>query len=118
MRDELTNPSASKNTTLLTNVLARPRQSLDGTWRAIVDPYDTGYINILGERDPRGWFRDFTPRSPSDRVEYDFANSLELKVPGDWNTQHEALHYYEGTVWYHTRFPGNDVGEGALYIAR
>ena len=104
MRDELTNPSASHGTVQLANVLLRIRRPLDGTWRAIVDPYETGYVSILGTRNERGWFRDFAPRNPSDRVEYDFDNSLELAVPGDWNTQHESLHFYEGTVWYRTKF--------------
>ncbi len=90
--------------TVLTNLAARRAngqvRSLDGTWRAIVDPYDSGYINILGERNRQGYFRDFKPRHAGDRVEYDFDHSLELNVPGDWNTQHPELLYYEGTVWY------------------
>jgi len=111
MRDELVNPAASTGTVLLSNVLVRDRRSLDGVWRAIPDPYDSGYIGILGTRNERGWFRDFSPRSPSDRVEYDFDNSMELHVPGDWNTQHDALHFYEGTVWYRTKFEGVPVEE-------
>ncbi|MGH1492672.1 MAG: glycoside hydrolase family 2 protein [Acidimicrobiales bacterium] len=111
MRNELTNPSASAGTVGLGNVLMRTSRSLDGTWRAIVDPYDTGYVSILGTRNDRGWFRDFAPRDPGDRVEYDFANSLELQVPGDWNTQHDQLHYYEGTVWYRTKFDGTAAAE-------
>jgi len=114
MRDELTNPSASHGTVGLSNVLLRVRRPLDGVWRAIVDPYETGYVGILGTRNERGWFRDFSPRSPSDRVEYDFENSLELTVPGDWNTQHESLHYYEGTVWYRTTFDGMDSAESRM----
>ncbi len=105
-RDELLNPPSSVNTVLLSNVLLRERRSLAGTWRAIVDPYDSGYISILGTRNDRGWFRDFSPRDQSDRVEYDFDKSLEIQVPGDWNTQHESLHFYEGTVWYRTKFDG------------
>jgi beta-glucuronidase len=102
VNDDLLNPQASVGTTLLSNVLCRPRESLDGTWRAIPDPYDTGYVNILGERNRQGYFRDFTPRSPSDRVEYDFDRSMPLRVPGDWNTQDPSLLYYEGTMWYRT----------------
>ena len=41
-------------------------------WRAIPDPYNTGYVNTLGERNSQGYFRDFKPRHPGDRVEYDF----------------------------------------------
>ena len=93
-RDLLTNPVLSQGTVLLSNVLVRPRRSLDGMWRAIPDMYDTGYINLLGERNDRGWFRDFSPRSPSDRVEYNFDESREIAVPGDWNTQHESLYLY------------------------
>lgn len=104
MNNPLLNPSASENTVLLTNTLCRPRRSLDGQWRIILDPYDTGYINILGERNRQGYFRDFKPRSPADRVEYDFDQSPSLTVPGDWNTQDPSLLYYEGTVWYRHLF--------------
>ncbi len=97
-----------RTTTLLTNLSSRraagQTRSLDGTWRAIIDPYDSGYIDIMGERNKRGYYRDFAPRHPADRVEYDFDTSLELEVPGDWNTQHPELHYYEGTVWYRRTF--------------
>ena len=103
---ELLIPSASEHTVLLTNVLCRERRSLNGPWKAIIDPYDTGYVNILGAVNRRGFHRDHKPRSPSDRVEYDFDTSMELTVPGDWNTQDPSLLYYEGTVWLRTTFEG------------
>ncbi len=84
----------------ISNVLQRNRISLDGEWNIIVDPYEMGYIGILGDRNDRGFFRDHTPRHPGDRVEYDFDSSPTLTVPGDWNTQDERLHFYEGTIWY------------------
>ena len=37
-------------------------------------------------------------------MEYDFAASPTLKVPGDWNTQRTELFYYEGAVWYERDF--------------
>ena len=114
MRDELLNPSASSGTTMLSNVPLRVRRKLDGTWRAIPDLYDTGYISILGTRNERGWFRDFSPRDQSDRVEYDFDQSMQLQVPGDWNTQHDSLHFYEGTIWYRTKFAGVDSAESKM----
>ncbi len=108
-------PAATTGTTLLTNLRSRRDagqvQSLGGTWRAIVDPYNTGYVNILGERNTQGFFRDFKPRHVGDRVEYDFDTSLELTVPGDWNTQHPELHFYEGTIWYRRVF---DVDSPAI----
>lgn len=92
---------------ILTNLAARRQSpgparivSLDGVWKAIIDPYDSGLVDIMGQPNQRGFFRDFKPRSPSDRVEYDFDSSLDLDVPGDWNTQHRELLYYEGTLWY------------------
>lgn len=101
-------PERTAGTTLLTNLRSRRAAgqvtSLDGTWRAIPDPYNTGYVNILGERNTQGYFRDFKPRGPSDRVEYDFDSSMELEVPGDWNTQRPELHFYEDTIWYRRLF--------------
>jgi len=90
----------NSGTTSLSNVLLRDCVSLDGDWHVIVDPYEMGYVGILGGRNERGFFRDFRPRHPGDRVEYDFDASPTLTVPGDWNTQDERLFYYEGTVWY------------------
>ena len=99
----------NNGTTLLTAIDGRARRSLDGRWRAIVDPYDAGYLNLLGDATDKGWFRDFKPRHPADRVEYDFDSSMELVVPGDWNTQRPELLYYEGTVWYRTTFEADEA---------
>ncbi len=114
--EDLLVPRLSSDTVLMSNVLCRNRRSLDGPWRAILDPYDTGYINILGERNRQGYFRDFKPRSPSDRVEYDFDNSMELQVPGDWNTQDPALLYYEGTVWCRRLFDVEEPEVGRTFL--
>ncbi|MFK8023926.1 MAG: beta-glucuronidase, partial [Ilumatobacter sp.] len=56
---------------ILSNVLQRTSRSLDGDWNVIVDPYEMGYIGILGDRNDRGFFRDFSPRHTGDRIEYD-----------------------------------------------
>lgn len=100
-------------TTLLTNVLARRRTSLDGAWNVIVDPYEMGYVGILGSRNPWGFYRDLRPTHPAERIEYDFDASPTLTVPGDWNTQDERLLYYEGTVWYRRRIVVDDAAPGA-----
>jgi beta-glucuronidase len=86
--------------------------SLDGRWHAIVDPYDNGTLDYRNQPRPHGYFDDARPRDPSELLEYDFARSPTLEVPGDWNTQRPELLYYEGTVWYERRFdyaprPGN-----------
>jgi beta-glucuronidase len=80
----------------LANISSRNAISLDGSWSAIVDPYETG----LGGR----FFENAKPKSKSDLVEYDFDRSQKLHVPGDWNTQRESLLFYEGPVWYQRYF--------------
>jgi beta-glucuronidase len=82
--------------TLIANVQGRTTVSLDGAWRAIVDPFENGKSS--------GFFRNEKPRSKSDRVEYSFDASPVLNVPGDWNTQREQLMFYEGAVWYRREF--------------
>lgn len=80
----------------LTNVSAREALDLAGPWRAIVDPYDRGEGMRFGE--------NRTPQSPSELIEYAFATSDTLQVPGDWNSQREQLFLYEGVVWYQRGF--------------
>jgi len=82
--------------TLIANVPGRTTISLNGAWRAIVDPFENGKSS--------GFFRDAKPHSKSDRVEYSFDASPVLNVPGDWNTQREPLMFYEGPVWYRHEF--------------
>ena len=83
------------------NPVARASISLDGKWDSIIDPYENGYYNHRYEESDKGYFKNTKPKSPSDLVEYDFATSPKLNVPGDWNTQDEKLFWYEGTIWYH-----------------
>ena len=83
-------------TNLIANVPARKTTSLNGTWHFIVDPYANG--------DGSRYYENRKPKGPQDLVEYDFATSPTLKVPGDWNSQREDLLWYEGTVWYERSF--------------
>ncbi len=85
---------------LIVNVDGRKATSLDGTWQAIVDPYEDGYYDFHYHLRKDGYFKNAKPQHPSDRVEYDFAASDTLLVPGDWNSQRDELFFYEGTVWY------------------
>ncbi len=103
----------------------RPSQSLDGDWRTIVDPYESGYYDYRWQpRDQAAspsrdaYFMDAKPRDPSDRVEYDFDASPTLRVPGDWNTQRQDLYYYEGTLWYRTKFTPAAPGPGGRTFLR
>lgn len=96
--------AGSATAPLITNVGGRLTSSLNGRWRTIVDPYETGYYNYRRRPDPNGYFRNHKSTGPADLVEYDFDRSPQLAVPGDWNTQRADLRLYEGTVWYKTSF--------------
>jgi beta-glucuronidase len=82
--------------TLITNIERRTTISLNGAWRAIVDPFDNGTSGAF--------YRNRIPKDKSDLVEYSFDASPVLNVPGDWNTQREQLLFYEGPVWYRRVF--------------
>lgn len=101
------------------NIENRNSMTLNGVWKYIVDPYETGYYDY--RRDARdqqanpstaeSLFLGYKPQGPSDRVEYDFDKADNILVPRDWNSQKEKLFYYEGSVWYYKKFdytiPGN-----------
>jgi len=96
---------------LLANAYNRPSHSLNGEWKYIVDPYETGFYNFhsiqYDKSDNPGtgaYYTNSKPITKSDLIEYDFDLSDSIRVPGDWNTQKERLFYYEGTVWYKRSF--------------
>jgi len=89
---------------LLTNVENRQKQDLNGQWKIIIDPYETGYYNYRYQPRTDGYFENRKPKDKSELIEYDFDRSEELTVPGDWNTQKEKLFLYEGTIWYKKSF--------------
>lgn len=96
---------------VLNNAYNRASFSLNGEWNIIIDPYENGYYNYRYEAfdltDPPSKNAFFTNTSPADKtdlIEYDFANSETLMVPGDWNTQKDKLLYYEGSIWYKKSF--------------
>src|SRR5712691_2218326 len=89
---------------LIANINGRQTTSLDGNWKTIIDPYETGYYDYRYQPSANGYFKDAKPKTKSDLIEYDFDSSESLKVPGDWNTQRERLLFYEGTIWYRKSF--------------
>jgi beta-glucuronidase len=88
--------AATGTPNLITNIPGRTTISLDGTWKYVVDPYATGFGMRV--------YEDRKPKDKSELVEYDFDASPSLKVPGDWNSQHENLLFYDGIVWYRRTF--------------
>lgn len=96
----------------ITNIGNRTSLTLNGVWKYVVDPYQTGYYDY--RRDVRdqmpnpstseSLFLGYKAQDPSERVEYDFDKSDNILVPRDWNSQKEKLFYYEGSVWYYKNF--------------
>lgn len=86
------------------NVDNRHTTSLNGDWKVIIDPYQNGYYSYRYTPRGDGYFMNAKAGDKRDLVEYNFDSSGSLQVPGDWNTQREALFFYEGTVWYKQEF--------------
>ncbi len=81
---------------LIMNTPGRSVTTLDGTWRTIIDPYETG--------NTYKYYQNRKPKNPQELIEYDFDASPVLKVPGDWNSQRNELLFYEGSLWYERTF--------------
>ena len=94
----------AQSTQLLVDADHRAATSLDGAWHVIVDPYGKGLYASDGSILQHGYGENRQPKSKSDLVEYSFAKSPTLQVPGDWNTQRKDLFFYEGVVWYQKDF--------------
>jgi beta-glucuronidase len=90
--------------------------SLDGRWQTIIDPYENGFYDYRSQESPNGYFKNTKPKSASDLVEYDFDNSPQMYVPGDWNSQDERLLFYEGTVWYKKSFNYSKKPGARLFV--
>ena len=91
-------------TTVLAAVDHRHTISLDGAWHVIVDPYGNGLYDSNGRVRSNGFARNLAQSDSSGLIEYNFAKSPTLQVPGDWNTQRESLMFYEGPLWYEREF--------------
>ncbi|WP_321332558.1 glycoside hydrolase family 2 TIM barrel-domain containing protein [uncultured Bacteroides sp.] len=105
-----------QNSTSLQNVYARQVTSLNGSWKAIIDPFDNGYYDYRLAENPNGFFKNQKAQNKSDLVEYNFDTAQQLSVPGDWNTQDDKLFYYEGSVWYKKDFKYTKKTGTRLYL--
>src|SRR5215204_3313725 len=98
------------------NTDGRKMVSLDGEWKMIVDPYESGFYDYRYRPSANGYFKNAKPKTKSELIEYDFDKSPSLKVPGDWNTQTDQLFFYEGTVWYKKSFDYQRRGDTRLFV--
>ena len=103
---------------LIANINARQITSLDGSWQAIVDPYDVGSLDYRAHplKNNHAFYQNHKPGSESELVEYDFETAGQLHVPGDWNTQRESLLFYEGTLWYERVFDYAKSPKSRLFV--
>jgi beta-glucuronidase len=106
----------SSSPTLLVDIDHRHSVSLDGDWHTIVDPYATGLYGFHGKLRTDGYFKNEKQSSGGRLIEYDFAKSPSLRVPGDWNTQRESLFFYEGPIWYEKDFDYRPVAGTRLFF--
>lgn len=86
--------------TAMALVDGRNAESLSGEWRYILDPMRAGLRRPSARRD---FWMDRTPPKET-LIEYEWASSPTLNVPGDWNTQIEPLFWYDSVVWHHRIF--------------
>ncbi len=98
-------------TDLVINASSRNTFTLNGKWKYIIDPYETGYYDYRyqpfdKEYNPEsgGFFNNQKEIKKTDRVEYDFDKSPQMNIPGDWNSQNDELKLYEGTIWFRREF--------------
>jgi beta-glucuronidase len=90
----------------LVNPHGRASQSLDGTWRLTLDPFEEG----LRQR----WFAydDAPPERWDTPRDWQWDAGEPAPVPGCWNLLRPELLHYEGAVWYVRDFdaaaPGPD----------
>jgi beta-glucuronidase len=67
---------------LIANTEGRTTISLDGQWRTIIDPYESGYYDYRYQPSANGYFKDAKPKDKSDLIEYDF-DSVRI-TEGAW----------------------------------
>src|ERR1700689_2993171 len=106
----------SQQPTLLVDVDHRKQTSLNGPWHYIPDPYREGWGSNPDHASPNGYAKNahYVPGGPL--VQYDFAKSPTLNVPGDWNSQKDPLFYYEGLLWYQRDFQYHAKPHTHLFI--
>jgi beta-glucuronidase len=100
--------AAQNVTPLITDIPSRHTMSLNGAWRYIIDPYETGFLDYrykeMAEKDPNAYWNSDVPKSKTDKIEFGYSDKYVLQVPGDWNHQASKFEYYEGAVWYERTF--------------
>jgi beta-glucuronidase len=106
----------AQQTTLLVDVDHRPQISLDGPWHYIPDPNREGWGSNPDHASPNGYAKNAHYVPGGALLQYDFAKSPTLDVPGDWNSQKDSLFYYEGLLWYQRDFTVHPKPHTHLFV--
>ncbi|MGC8550239.1 MAG: glycoside hydrolase family 2 protein [Acidobacteriaceae bacterium] len=101
---------------VLVDVDNRVATSLDGPWHYMADPYRNGWGGNPEKPDLRGYARDEHFHLGGPLVQYDFAKSPVMMVPGAWNTQNPKLDYYEGLLWYERQVRAHPVAGKRYFL--
>ncbi|MGE5943962.1 MAG: glycoside hydrolase family 2 protein [Flavobacteriales bacterium] len=94
----------------ISNTQNRSFTSLNGKWKYVMDPYETGQIGFMP------LYKDTKPKDKTDRVEYSFDDAQTLWVPSSWNSQKPELFYYEGSIWYRKTFDKDTIAKDKRYF--
>ena len=97
----------------LLHLPARRRQSLDGPWRYILDPFDAGK---RGNNDRRTFWRNLRPPATGPLVEYDWNESPVMDLPRDWNSHAPELIWYDGPIYFRRTFEPEPAGSDRRFL--
>jgi beta-glucuronidase len=92
--------AAAPSEHLLGWIDSRKAQSLNGSWKILVDPMQVGTPGSLFG----GWATTRVPENDYQLLEYSYPSAADIRVPGDFNTQVDELLFYRDMVWYQRFF--------------
>ena len=87
----------------LAGLPSRSRTDLSGPWRYVLDPFD-----VAGRKPGvrRNVWEDRSTTDDGPLVEYEWASSPAIRVPGDWNTADPELFHYDGPAYFQRDLDG------------
>jgi beta-glucuronidase len=91
----------------------RPGVPLDGQWKLVIDPYD---VARRKPRSRRTFWLDETEVRGGPLIEYEWASSPDTQVPGDWNSQHTELTWYDGPAYFRRLFEAKRTPGKRLFL--
>lgn len=98
----------------LLHLPSRRKQSLDGPWRYILDPFDAAK---RGNNDRRTFWKNFRPPETGPLVEYDWEESPVIDLPRDWNSHAPELQWYDGPVYFRRTFMADPKPDNTQHLA-